>query len=170
MIRFYAVLLAVVLAIATGGLPRAEAITQTQENMIGLPNRFAVVVSDFERDGLLSPDGVKSFVESLLNKLSIVLLEPKAEKPLALINVNVTKIPGETADDYKYQVDMNVYNLETINKTYTLREGTVWRMGSYVVTPTESFPEEVEDKISELVNYFIFDYFTANPQENKSAR
>jgi len=36
-------------------------------------------------------------------------------------------------------------------------------MGSYKVTPGRDFPKSVEARIVKLVEYFLDDYFTANP-------
>jgi len=144
-------------------VPNADALTLLQENLVGLANRFSVTVSDFEPDGPLTPDSVKSMVEEQLTNAKLNLLSRYEAPPLSHINVNVIKTPRNDEDEYDYLIDVNVYNISTIRKQYELRKGTVWMMGSYRVTPGENFPADVELQIKRIIRFFIGDYYAANP-------
>lgn len=141
----------------------AGALTLAQEKLIDLANRFSVVVTDFEPDGLLTPESVKSNVEQQLTASGLELAPPDSAPPLAIVTVNVAKEQIEDEPEYNYKLDINVYNLSTIGTRFELRKGTVWMIGSYRVTPGRRFPTDVERQISRMLRYFIGDYYTANP-------
>jgi len=144
----------------------ASSLTLLQENLIDLPNRFTVVVSDFEPDGLLSPESVKSTVEQQLANAGIELVSPDAKPPISFVNVSIIKEKSEDETEYDYKLDINVYNVDTIKTQFELRKGTVWMIGSYRVTPGKSFPADVELQLSRMVRYFVGDYYAANPNVN----
>lgn len=144
----------------------ASSLTLLQENLIDLPNRFTVVVSDFEPDGMLTPESIKSNVEQQLGNAGIELVSPDSEPPISFINVNVVKEKSEDETEYDYKLDINVYNISTIKTEFELRKGTVWMIGSYRVTPGKNFPADVELQLGRMLRYFVGDYYAANPNVN----
>lgn len=141
--------------------PCASALTLMQERLIDMKNQFAVVVSDFEPDGLLTRDSVFSLLEQQLTLSGLEVVPVGSPAPLALININVIKTRGVKGFDYL--VDMNIYNMATVNTRYQLRQGTVWSIGAYRVTPGKNFPRGVEERIRRMLRLFMGDYYTANP-------
>ena len=144
----------------------ANGLTLMQENLVDLTNNFTVVVADFEPDGLLTPEGVKSVVEAQLANSGMELVSHDSPPPLSFINVSVVKEQRENEMEYEYKLDINVYNVSTIKTKYELRKGTVWMIGSYRVRPGRNFPDDVELQLSRMMRYFIGDYYAANPKVN----
>jgi hypothetical protein len=138
-------------------------LTVLQSRLLGLPNRFVVKVEDFESDGLLTPSSVKTLVESTLAKKGIKLAADPSTPPLAHVIVNIRQEMPPDGYGVTYFIDLNIFNDTVINTTYKLRKGTIWMMGSYKVTPGRDFPKNVEARIVKLIEYFVEDYFTANP-------
>ncbi len=126
-----------------------------------MQNRFAVVVADFEPDGLLTKESVFSLLEQQLALSGIETVPVGSPAPLAIININIVKAQGVEGSDYL--LDMNIYNMATVNTKYQLRQGTVWSIGAYRVTPGKNFPRGVEGRIRRMLRMFIGDYYTANP-------
>jgi len=141
-----------------------------QERLLGLPNRFTVKVPDFQQNGKLTPYRVKEDAEKILSSGGIEIVKDDKEEPLARITVNIVlDSGGDGKSEPAYLIDINVYNISTISTEYDLREGTVWKIGSYREPVTKSFPREVDWRIKKLLEYFIEDYFTANPYLKKPA-
>lgn len=159
-VRLTVFLAAILLVIA---VPCAKALTLMQERLIDMDNRFAVVVSDFEPDGLLTRGSVSSLLEQQLTLSGLEIIPVGSPPPLALINVNIVKAEGAKGGEYDYLVDMNIYNMATVNTKYQLRQGTVWSIGAYRITPGKNFPRGVEGRIRRMLRLFIGDYYTANP-------
>ncbi len=141
-------------------------LTIKQENLRGLPNQFVVVVEPFPQDGMLTPESVKTAVETQLMTKGIKIVDDLDISPLSKINVNVNLVEGENAQEV-YAVDLNIYNLNVIRTRYELRKGTIWMLGSFNVTPGPDFPKGVERQVSRMVNYFINDYYKANRYQKK---
>lgn len=148
----------------------ASSLTLLQENLIDIPNRFTVVVADFEPDGLLTPESVKSKTEQQLSNSGFELVSPDSKPPISFVNVSVVKEYGEDETEYDYKLDINVYNIGTIKTKYELRKGTVWMIGSYRVTPGKTFPADVELQLSRMLRYLVGDYYAANPNVNAGTR
>ena len=144
----------------------ANSLTLIQENLVDVSNRITVVVTDFEPDGLLTPEGVKSVVEAQLANSGMELVSYDSKPPLSFVNVSVIKEQRENEMEYEYKLDINVYNVTTIQTKFELRKGTVWMIGSYRVRPGRNFPEDVELQLSRMIRYFIGDYYAANPKVN----
>lgn len=144
----------------------ASSLTLLQENLIDIPNRFTVVVSDFEPDGMLTPESIKSNVEQQLENSGLELVSPDSKPPISFVNVNIAKEKTEDETEYSYRLDINVYNIRTIKTKFELRKGTVWMIGSYRVTPGKNFPADVELQLSRMLRYFVGDYYAANPNVN----
>lgn len=144
----------------------ANGLTLMQENLVDLSNRITVVVTDFEPDGLFTPEGVKSVVEAQLANSGMELVSHDSKAPLSFVNVSVVKEQRENEMEYEYKLDINVYNVSTIKTKYELRKGTVWMIGSYRVRPGRNFPDDVELQLSRMMRYFIGDYYAANPKVN----
>ena len=157
-------LLVAALMVLTAGV--ASSLTLLQENLIDIPNRFTVIVSDFEPDGLLTPESVKSNVEQQLGNAGIELVSSDSKPPISFVNVSVVKEMSEDEMEYDYKLDINVYNIGTIKTKFELRKGTVWMIGSYRVTPGKSFPADVELQLSRMLRYLVGDYYAANPNVN----
>lgn len=143
----------------------AQALTLLQENLIGIPNRFVVNVSQIDGNGPMTQASVKTMVEQQVEALGVILVKDKPAPPIAYINVNI--VQREEGGEKAYMIDLNVYNDSTIGTTYRLRKGTVWMMGSVKAVPGADFPRDVEQRISQLVQYFVQDYFAANPDAMK---
>ncbi|GMT42832.1 MAG: hypothetical protein IEMM0002_1243 [bacterium] len=143
--------------------PRAEPLTILQENLIGVNTKLTVVVSDFKPDGLLTNESVQSMVEKQLISSGFEIVSASTPPPLVMVNVNIVKSVDGAGGATDYFVDINVYNLTTIQTEYKLRKGTVWNIGAYKITPGKNFPLGVEETIRRMVRYFVGDFFTANP-------
>lgn len=145
----------------------ADAIELTikQERLIGMPNRFTVEVPEFETDGPFSPLRAKTHAEKVMELSGLELVtESDGSTPAPLGKVVVSIVQDENEKGNRvYVLDLNVYNIETINTEYDLRKGTVWKIGSYTETPGKRFPRGIEDRITKLVRYFSYDFFQANP-------
>ena len=157
-------LIVAALMVLTAGA--ASSLTLLQENLIDIPNRFTVVVSDFEPDGLLTPESVKGNVEQQLVNAGFELVSPDSKPPISFVNVSIVKEMSEDEMEYDYKLDINVYNVGTIKTKFELRKGTVWMIGSYRVTPGKNFPSDVELQLSRMLRYLVGDYYAANPNVN----
>jgi len=146
-------------------------LTIKQERLLGLPNSFMVYVPDFPQNGKLTPYRVKEDAEKTLSRGGISLVENYKKGPLAKIILNV--VPDSQTDKITgtdYLIDINVYNLSTIATEYDLREGTVWKIGSYKETLSRTYPRAVQKRIRVLLEYFMEDYFAANPYLKKPVK
>jgi len=141
----------------------AGRLTLAQENLIGLPNRFAVKVSYFQPEGEFSPESVKALSEEKLASSGLTIVSELASSPLAIVNVNVQRVPGASGAADDYDVDVNLYNLTLLETKYKLRKGTLWKMGSFRVKPSLDFPKDVEEQVLRLLEYLVHDYAIANP-------
>jgi hypothetical protein len=143
----------------------AVELTLKQERLIGMPNRFTVEVPEFEPDGPFTALRAKTFAEKVMKISGLELVqEGEASTPAPLGKVVVSIMQDENGNgDRIYVLDLNVYNIETINTEYDLRKGTVWKIGSYRETPGKKFPRGIEDRIAKLIRYFSYDFFQANP-------
>ncbi|MBI5177980.1 MAG: hypothetical protein HZA04_01810 [Nitrospinae bacterium] len=156
-LAFIVVALAVLLPVS------AESLTLQQENLIGLPNRFAVSVAQFDGDGELTAGAVKKSVEDWLTASRLSVVEKRSAPPLSFINVAIARQDGP--EGKVYLLDVNVYSHATITTTYRLRKGTVWMMGSEKVVAGKDFPADVLGRLGTMVNFFIRDYRASNPPE-----
>lgn len=152
---------ALALAFSLFGAVSAEALTLLQENLMGMPNKFEVRVTLPEGEGALSKESIKAMVEQQLTALGILVAKEKSAPPIGYVNVNIAR--RDEPEGKAYMVDLNIYNHSTISTAYRLRKGTVWMMGSVKVVPGADFPADVERNVTQLIQYFIQDYFAANP-------
>ncbi len=155
-----------IVAVLTGiiiSAASAVALTSYQENLVGLDNRFSVVVSDFEPDGLFTKESIHSIAVQELEKQGLNIAPPDSENPPGVIFINIEKQEGNSSSIYSYSMDLNVYNHKTINTTYEMRQGTIWMMGSMKVVPGDDFPRNAEGHVKKLLRLFAWDYFKANP-------
>lgn len=152
------------MCMAVFGPVSAHAANYLQENLIDLPNRFAVTVSTFADDGGLSPQSVRAMVEARLQAAGFKLAPENSAPPLATIQVMVLR-RDDPAEGKVYLLDLNVYNVATLKTTYRLRKGTIWMMGSEKVAAGKDFPRNVEEKLSQMLGYLTRDYFAMNPNE-----
>jgi len=155
---FLILFLATITAFSPG---TAFALSAQQEDLIALPDRFAVVVSNFDPDGQVTREGMQKIVEDRLTASRLTLVNKKSPPPLAFINVNISRQDGP--EGKAYLVDMNVYNHSTVNTTYRLRKGTIWMVGSFKVATGTDFSANLEMKVKQMVDSFVRDYRIANP-------
>lgn len=160
--RIFILLVAFMVVFGPGS---AGALTLLQENLIDLPNRFAVTVADFADDGELTPQNVRGLVEKQLQSAGFKLVAEDSAPPLATVQVTVMR-RDDPAAGKTYMLDVNVYNVSTISTVYRLRKGTIWMVGSEKVVAGQDFPQDVEGKLSQMLRYLAQDYFTANPNES----
>lgn len=153
-----------VMFITVIGARSADALTLLQENLIDMPNRFALAIVDFAADGEFTPQSVRALAEKQLQSSGFKLVPEESAPPLATIQVTVMR-RDDPIEGKLYMLDVNVYNASTINTTYRLRKGTIWMVGSEKVVAGGDFPKDVEKKVSRLLRYLVQDYFTANPNE-----
>ncbi len=154
-----------VMFMAVLGPSSAGALTLLQENLIDMPNRFAVSIVDFADDGELTPLNIRSLVEKQLQTAGFKLVAEESAPPLATVQVTVMR-RDDPAEGKLYMLDVNVYNVSTINTVYRLRKGTIWMVGSEKVVAGKTFPRDVEGKLTQMLRYLVQDYFTANPNES----
>lgn len=157
------ILLAMFMAVF--GIPSANALTLLQENLIDIPNRFAVAIVDFAVDGELTPQSVRGLAEQQFQAAGFKLVSEESAPPLATIQVTVMR-RDDPIEGKVYMLDVNVYNVSTINTVYRLRKGTIWMVGSEKVAAGKDFPKDVERKLGRMLRYLVQDYFTANPNES----
>ena len=148
-----------------GPLP-ADAANYLQENLIDLPNRFAVTISAFADDNGLTPQSVRALVETQLTDAGFKLAPERSAPPLATIQVMVVR-HEDPVEGAVYLLDLNVYNVSTLRTTYRLRKGTIWMMGTEKVAAGEGFRGNVEERLSRMLRYLTQDYFAVNPGEAK---
>lgn len=158
------IILILALFMVVAGSFSADATNVLQENLIDLPNRFAVTVSTFEDDNGLTPQSVRTLVETQLAGAGFKLVAERGAPPLATIQVMVMR-QDDPVEGAVYLLDMNVYNEATLKTKYRLRKGTIWMMGTEKVKAGEEFPGNVEGKLSQMLRYLIRDYFAMNPGE-----
>lgn len=149
---------------AVFGTPSADALSLLQENLIDMPNRFAVAIVHFADDGELTPQSVRGLVEKQFQAAGFKLVPEESAPPLATIQVTVIR-RDDPIEGKVYLLDVNVYNASTINTAYRLRKGTIWMIGSEKVVAGKDFPRDVEGKLSRMLRYLVQDYFAANPNE-----
>ncbi len=154
-----------ILFIAAFGSPSASALTLLQENLIDVPNRFAVSIADFAADGEFTPQSVRNLVEKQLVTAGFKLVSEESAPPLATVQVTIVR-RDDPAEGKVYMLDLNVFNVSVINTVYRLRKGTVWMVGSEKVIAGNDFPKNVEGRLSQMVRYLVQDYFTANPNQS----
>lgn len=149
---------------AVFGPVSAHATNYLQENLIDLPNRFAVTIATFADDDGLSPQSVRAMVETQLQAAGFKLAPENSAPPLATIQVMVVR-QNDPAEGKVYLLDLNVYNVATLKTTYRLRKGTIWMMGSEKVVAGKEFPGNVEERLGQMLRYLTRDYFAMNPNE-----
>lgn len=158
------IIIAFAIFMAVFSLSSAGAFSRLQENLVGLPNRFAVTVADFADDGSFTRQSVHDMVERQLRAAGFTLASENSAPPLATVQVMVVR-HDDPSEGKTYMLDLNIYNHSTLNTTYRLRMGTIWVMGSEKVVAGNEFPRDVEGKLSQMLRYLAQDYFAANPNE-----
>jgi len=147
----------------------AVELTLKQERLIGIPNRFIVEVPEFDPDGTFTHVRAKNFAEKVMTLTGLELIQEgdlSSPAPLGKVVVSIIQDKDDNGDRI-YLLDLNVYNIETINTNYDLRTGTIWKIGSYTEIPGKRFPRGIEDRIAKLIRYFSYDFFEANPYLKK---
>ncbi len=157
------ILLAMLMAIVSPS--SAEALSLLQENLMDIPNRFALTVVNFADDGQLTPQNIRGLAEKRLQTAGFKLVAQDSAPPLATVQVTIVR-RDDPIEGKVYLLDVNVYNISTIKTIYRLRKGTIWMVGSEKVVAGKDFPKDVEEKLNQMLRWLVQDYFAANPNES----